>query len=362
MSISSNGLDIQTIIDAIPNPIFVRDRSHRIVLLNASACAFFGHSRETLLSVPDSELFPAEEVEVFHTADDRTFETGIEIETEEEITGAGGRIRHVITRKQLAYLGDTEYLVASVTDISATRDAEARNRYMAFHDTLTGLPNRALLKERIEQALLRRHHGCALLYVDLDRFKEVNDLHGHAAGDELIQEFSRRLSGIVRAGDTVARLGGDEFAILLSDTSQDPNADEVCRRVLIAAARAFELTGAQVMVGASIGVVLTGREEIKNRELQRRADVAPTRPRARAAVASVFSPRPWTTASTIARCCKRTCATRLREEPSSKSTISRSSEFPQEKSKALKRSCDGSTQRAGSSCPTNLFLPPRRVG
>ena len=274
MSISSDGLDIQTILDAIPNPIFVKDRSHRIVLLNASACAFFGHPREILLSLPDTDLFPAEEVEVFHTADDRTFETGIEIETEEEITGAGGRIRHVITRKQLAYLGDTQYLVASVTDISATRDAEARNRYMAFHDTLTGLPNRALLKERIEQALLRRNHGCALLYVDLDRFKEVNDLHGHAAGDELIQEFSRRLSGIVRAGDTVARLGGDEFAILLSDTSKDPNADEVCRRVLIAAARAFELTGAQVMVGASIGVVLTGLEEIKNRELQRRADVA----------------------------------------------------------------------------------------
>ena len=271
---SSYFAHVQTILDAIPNPIFVKDRSHRIVLINVSACAFFGHTRETLLTRPDSDLFPEDQLSVFHKADDLAFETDEESENEEEVTDAKGRMRYVLTRKRVARLEGVDYLVASVTDVSVVREAEEQNRYLAYHDPLTGLPNRALLKQRIEQALLRRTHGCALLYLDLDDFKDVNDTHGHPVGDELIQEFARRISEIVRAADTVARLGGDEFAILLSDTSKDPNADEVCRRALLAAARAFDLTGTQIRVGVSIGVVLTGKEEIDQSELQRRADVA----------------------------------------------------------------------------------------
>jgi diguanylate cyclase (GGDEF)-like protein/PAS domain S-box-containing protein len=271
---SSSLKNMQVIIDAIPNAIFVKDRAHRIVLLNTSACLFFGHSREKLLSETADDLFPADQVRMFHEADDRAFETGVESEYEEEVTDSIGRVRHVVTRKRVAAFQGTEYLVASVTDITVSREAEARSRYLALHDTLTGLPNRALLKERIEEALRRRTHGCALLYIDLDRFKEVNDTHGHPAGDELIQEFARRISVIVRAADTVARLGGDEFAVLLSDTSKDPNADEVCRRLLISAGRPFQLTGIEVRVGASIGIVLTGKEKIEEPEFQRRADVA----------------------------------------------------------------------------------------
>ena len=265
---------MQGIIDAIPNPIFVKDRSHRIVLLNDSTCTLFGYSREDLLSRAEGALFPANEVRVFQHSDDHAFSSGNAGEHEEEITSASGRVRRVITRKRLMKVGATDYLVASVTDISALRDVEGRNRYLAFHDSLTGLPNRALLAERIEQALLRRKFGCALLYIDLDRFKQVNESHGHLTGDELIQEFAVRLSGMVRGADTVARLGGDQFAILLADTGEDPNADEVCRRVMIAAAHSFELSAANVRVGASIGVVLTGREEIDEPELQRRAEVA----------------------------------------------------------------------------------------
>jgi diguanylate cyclase (GGDEF)-like protein/PAS domain S-box-containing protein len=265
---------IQTILDAVPNAIFVKNRSHKIVLVNTSACAFFGHSRDHLLKRSHLDLFPVEQLRIFHAADDRAFETREESENEEQVTDGSGRVRDVLTRKRVAHLEGAEFLIVSVTDISASREAEARSRYLALHDTLTGLPNRALLKERIEQALLRRRHGCALLYVDLDRFKEVNDTHGHGTGDELIQEFATRLSGTVRASDTVARIGGDEFAILLCDTSKDPNAHEVGRRVLVAAGRPFDLNGIHVRVGASIGIVLTGLEKIEQTELQRRADVA----------------------------------------------------------------------------------------
>jgi len=264
----------QQIIDGVPNPIFVKNRDHRVVLLNDSACLLFGHSRETMLAKSDHDLFPPAEVRIFHRADDLAFETGEASENEESLTDGTGQVRHVITRKRVARIGGEDYLIASLTDVSMLRQTQAHNRYLAFHDPLTGLGNRAMLAERIDQALARRRHGCALLYIDLDRFKDVNDTHGHPAGDELICEFASRLSDIVRSSDTVVRLGGDEFAVLLADTSQDPNADEMSRRVLIAAARSFELSAAQVRVGASIGVVITGMDEVDGTELQRRADVA----------------------------------------------------------------------------------------
>lgn len=274
MAMSDTIRQAQAIMDAIPNPIFVKNRAHRIILLNESACAFFGHSRDVLLNLPDDDLYPAAQVRAFHKADDLVFDTGEENESEEEITDASGNIRSVITRKRLTRLGGVDYVVGAVTDITAYREAEANSRYLAFHDALTGLPNRALLKERIEQALSRKVGRCALLYIDLDRFKEVNDTYGHPAGDELICDFAKRLSAIVRASDTVARLGGDEFAILLADTRDELSTDDVCKATLIAASQAFELTGVHVLVGASIGVALVGDEDIDQIELQRRADVA----------------------------------------------------------------------------------------
>lgn len=273
MILSERFSSAQAVIDAIPSPVFMKDRAHNMILVNDSACEFFGHSREVLLTQLDYELFPAEQVKVFHEADDCVFRSGIAQENEEQVTDASGRIRSVITRKRVARFGDTEFLVAIVSDVTDHREVEASNRYLAFHDALTGLPNRTLLKERIEQALALKFTRCALLYIDLDRFKEVNDTHGHPVGDELIRDFADRLRGLVRASDTVARLGGDEFAVLLVDTGADFTVDDVCRRTLTAASRAFNLTGVHVQVGASIGFAFA-EGGIGQVELQRRADVA----------------------------------------------------------------------------------------
>lgn len=268
--------DIQAIINVMPVPVFVKNRAHRIVLLNDSACDFFGHSRDVMLGFSDYDLFPAEEVEVFHAADDKVFETGETSENEEQVTDAAGRPRTVITRKRRVKLKNDEYLVGTITDVTAYREAEAHNYHLAFHDTLTGLPNRALLSERIDQALLRRNRtgdSCTLLYVDLDRFKEVNDTHGHQSGDALIQAFASRISAIVRATDTVSRLGGDEFAILLVDRGDPADVDLICKRILEAASEPFEIDGSRVFIGASIGIA-EAAGEITNVEIQRRADVA----------------------------------------------------------------------------------------
>jgi PAS domain S-box-containing protein len=201
---------VQTVIDAVPNPIFAKNRSHQIVLINRSACAFFGHSRETLLTRSDTELFPAEQIRIFHAADDKVFETGKESEDEEQVTDATGCIRHVITRKGIVRLAEIEYLVASVTDISAFREAEAENRHLAYHDPLTGLPNRRLFEETLEECFRNVAFGkqLAILVLDLNRFKNVNDTHGHAVGDRALKAFASRISAVLRSGDLMARIGG----------------------------------------------------------------------------------------------------------------------------------------------------------
>jgi diguanylate cyclase (GGDEF)-like protein/PAS domain S-box-containing protein len=267
---------IQTIIDAIPNPIFAKNRSHRIVLINRSACAFFGHSRETLLNRPDSELFPAEQIRLFHAADDQVFETGDESENEEQVTDATGRIRHVITRKGIVRLERTEYLVASVTDISASREAEAQNRHMAFHDPLTGLPNRRLFEVKLDECLRDVAGGkqLAVLVLDLDGFKSVNDTHGHAVGDRALRAFASKVSAILRSDDLMARIGGDEFAIIMPGIGSPDDPTNLARRIVATVREPFLIEETTVGFGVGIGIALAPDDGWQPDDLLRRADRA----------------------------------------------------------------------------------------
>jgi diguanylate cyclase (GGDEF)-like protein len=164
-------------------------------------------------------------------------------------------------------------LVATVVDLRAS---EAQAQHLAFHDVLTGLPNRALFQDRAEQGLARTRRGepCAILALDLDRFKHVNDTLGHTAGDTLIREFATRLGGVVRETDTVARIGGDEFAILLCNINRTEAAEQLCERVIASVRQPFNLLGHEVFVGVSIGMVLAPQEGTDRNELVRKADIA----------------------------------------------------------------------------------------
>lgn len=156
--------------------------------------------------------------------------------------------------------------------------SNAAVQHLAFHDVLTGLPNRALFEDRLDHALavFRRmaDHRVALLYLDLDRFKLVNDTLGHAAGDELIRQFAGRLASAIRASDTAARLGGDEFAIIQTDIASVEDVEELCARIVHAAAEPFQIGGSQVHGGVSVGVALAGKDGLDAEELARRADIA----------------------------------------------------------------------------------------
>ena len=157
------------------------------------------------------------------------------------------------------------------------RRASERFRHGALHDPLTELPNRVLLQQRLEHAALRAqrsHTNAAILFVDLDRFKQVNDTHGHQVGDELLIEVARRLSRLVRPGDTLARFAGDEFVFLCEDLNRAFDVEVLARRVDEAFANPFLLAGAEITVTASVGVAFAGPGiEISDR-LVAEADVA----------------------------------------------------------------------------------------
>ncbi len=165
----------------------------------------------------------------------------------------------------------------TATDITAEIEAERRAQYLALHDPLTALPNRELFAERLEQAVAtvsRRGDVAAVLCVDLDRFKDVNDTLGHGAGDLLVKGCAERLQACVRETDTVARIGGDEFAIVQVGIEQPDGAQRLCRRVIETLAAPFDLDGHEVLITTSVGVALIPLDGSLPGRLLQNADIA----------------------------------------------------------------------------------------
>jgi diguanylate cyclase (GGDEF)-like protein/PAS domain S-box-containing protein len=164
-------------------------------------------------------------------------------------------------------LGRVDSISAVARDIGDLKDVENRLRHLATHDNLTGLPNRTLLYDRLDQALARFHrlgHGVALFYCDLDRFKPVNDEQGHSAGDAVLREIARRIGGVVRATDTAARVGGDEFVVLVEGVDDVGLLRTMATRLIESISRPVALGDITARVGVSIGLVRAadGRDDV----------------------------------------------------------------------------------------------------
>jgi diguanylate cyclase (GGDEF)-like protein len=168
-------------------------------------------------------------------------------------------------------------------DITERKRAEAKIQYLAGHDGLTGLPNRTLFSELLNNAIhnaRRYQHFFAVLFIDLDRFKIINDTLGHDAGDELLKEVSARLTQTLRASDIVARLGGDEFVVLLQEISDATQAASAARKILSAVIKPVPIAGQQCRVTASIGICLYPTDAQDEQTLMKNADVAMYRAKA----------------------------------------------------------------------------------
>jgi diguanylate cyclase (GGDEF)-like protein/PAS domain S-box-containing protein len=232
-------------------------RDGTIIDVNAAFCAMVGQPDPAVLSGGDvfSFVAPGSIGKVRQWHEEQVFGA-----TELELLRANGATVPVeILSRLIDYDGDEATLIA-VRDLSERKHAEARIRELAFQDPLTGLPNRALFGDRLTQVLaMARRDGSrvALLYLDLDHFKEVNDTLGHAAGDELLRVVARRLRGCLRESDTLARLGGDEFAVIQPGARQPQDAEALARRLVGSLETTVELGGYAAWVGVSVGIALS---------------------------------------------------------------------------------------------------------
>ncbi|CAH2602454.1 EAL domain-containing protein [Rhodovastum atsumiense] len=189
-----------------------------------------------------------------------------------------GRLRHFEARVRAEFGpdGQLDSMHGVFIDVTEQHEAAAHIAHMACHDALTGLPNRVLFRERLDEALARarRHAGFALLLVDLDRFKEINDTLGHPMGDALLRAVTARLQAELRETDTLARLGGDEFAVIQSAVDQPQDATTLARRMVEVLGTPFTLEGHQVCISTSIGIALAPGDATEREQLFRGADMA----------------------------------------------------------------------------------------
>ncbi|MGZ6141818.1 MAG: putative bifunctional diguanylate cyclase/phosphodiesterase [Myxococcales bacterium] len=267
-----------------PQPMWVEDADAGTFLaVNEAAVRHYGWPREKFLAMRSADL----RLDPGAGAEQRSGSPAVE----RHRTASGEAHDLELSVHEVVFEGRRALLVAA-TDVTARRKAQARLLQAAFYDPLTGLPNRALFKDRIEVAFARAKGReaarFAVLFLDLDRFKLVNDSLGHRAGDELLVQIARRLESCRRAGDTVARLGGDEFTLLVEGVTGEEEAISVAERVHRALAPPFVVEGHEVFAGASIGIALGGPNTDRVEHLLRDADTAMYRAKVRGSRHAVF--------------------------------------------------------------------------
>jgi diguanylate cyclase (GGDEF)-like protein/hemerythrin-like metal-binding protein/PAS domain S-box-containing protein len=236
----------------------VDSRSGRVLDANAAALRFYGWSREQIRALSIHDIRAINPLRVIEEKGQALRQGRNHYAIEHRL--ANGDIRTVEVHSTPIATEDGYVLVKIIHDITARRAAEQRTEYLATHDRLTDLPNRTLFFDRLSQALsrARRKNECAaVLVLDLDDFKPVNDQYGHEAGDEVLQVISSRMLACIREMDTLARLGGDEFAIVLGETGNAGNLDAVAQKLIAALSEPVELgSGSRVRIGVSIGIAI----------------------------------------------------------------------------------------------------------
>jgi diguanylate cyclase (GGDEF)-like protein/PAS domain S-box-containing protein len=265
------------VFETMADALVVLDRDGVVRLTNQAAEHAFGRGRPLMGSAALETLD--------HVLGRRQLSTLLEtgaLDSDElvlEMPDGGERVFGITSSVMADRSRRPEAIVLVARDITERKRMEERLEWDAFHDSLTGLPNRALFLERLGVAVARHRSGrevyeFAALFLDLDRFKVVNDSLGHSIGDELLKLVARRIEVCLRENDTAARLSGDEFAVLLDDISHMRDATRVAERLHIELAAPFQIEGRQLYVSASIGIALSGSGYERAADVLRDADLA----------------------------------------------------------------------------------------
>lgn len=277
VDLRSTRIFLDAIVESIPSMVFVKDATDgRFVLLNKAGEELLGLSRHDLIGKTDFDLFDLDDAQRFRTADQAVVASGklVTIENEPLTTPTG--IRSLRTQKVGVpdIDGKPRYLLGISEDVTERLRAEERSRHLALHDVLTDLPNRLQFQTMLDRQVEDEAHDFALLLLDLDRFKSVNDSFGHHAGDELLRQVANRMRSLNREGDIVARLGGDEFGVLHRGAISEESASRLARSLISGLCEPFDLDGHVVSIGCSAGLVMKSRHGSNTDALMKRADLA----------------------------------------------------------------------------------------
>lgn len=276
---------LNTILNSVDAYIYIKDKNLRYVYGNARVCELFGKTPDTLAGSTDNLFFDKNTCLHIRRDDLRVTEHGEKIVVEEFNSAPDGKPLGTFLSIKIPLrnqAGEVEALCGISTDISEHRATQQTIHRLAFYDPLTELPNRRLLLERINNILdgidLEAKIG-ALLFIDLDNFKRINDARGHDVGDAVLRNVAQRLKDIVHTDDTVARIGGDEFVILLGDIGDDAeigkkNAMQVAEKIREALEQPIIIDKQDYLTGGSIGVTLTVPGNKSTADVLREADMA----------------------------------------------------------------------------------------
>jgi diguanylate cyclase (GGDEF)-like protein/PAS domain S-box-containing protein len=271
---------LREIIDHIPTQITVKDAiDHRYVLVNSVAETQFGLSRDDIVGKSVSELFPEEHAKIITGEDDRALQSKEGLFIDEHLWQTKLFGPRFITSKRIAIrdsAGEPRYLINVVEDVTERRRADEKIAHLAHYDALTDLPNRVLFREQIERELRKANQGeqFALLYIDIDEFKGINDSLGHHVGDELLKTVATRIRGCIKPGDLIARLGGDEFAVIQTAIGSTAEVENFVARIYEAIRQPCQCLGHQLSTDASIGIALAPRDGTELDQLIKHADLA----------------------------------------------------------------------------------------
>ena len=271
---------LDTVIENVPATLVVKDaREHRYLLVNRHGEEFFGMSRDDMIGKNAYDFFPRDEADVITARDEEVLQSGEHLFVENNPVHTPRKGMRLITTKRVPIRdqkGKPQYLLGFIEDVTERKRAEERIAYMAHHDSLTDLPNRAAFTEYLASALekaAKAKESFAVVCIDLDRFKEINDVFGHSFGDGLLRELAQRFREATE-GAFLARLGGDEFTIVGLEGLQPVTAAGLAERLLATTKVDIEVEGTRLRVGVSIGVAIFPTDGADAATLLANADAA----------------------------------------------------------------------------------------
>lgn len=268
---------LAAILDTLPLNIYLKNPIGELVLLNEHAAQTLGRSKEELIGKTAQDVLPPEIAEAVSQSDAAVQQTGGQLHIEEHITHEAEPRTLLAGKKMLQEAGEQPFLLSYSIDITERKQFERQARQLANYDPLTNLPNRNLLNDRLAQAVAHAHRfgrQVAVLFINIDRFKLVNDSLGHEQGDALLKIMAGRLQKALPEGDTLARLAGDDFAATLLDIESEERVTATAQGLLQAIAQPVQLESHELVISASIGISLYPRDGLTPHALLKNADIA----------------------------------------------------------------------------------------